>query len=218
VISLACASCGEKNEVESFLTAAQQHCVHCGQPIMGGALARPDTPLAPGEKPWERMEHAPAQITAGSRDTWVRGIATANFVFGGLYLACGLAVSASVSLLRTGMGKQAARDAGLTEAQITQASIISWVMIGVAVLMMIAGVGLLGRMAWGRYIALGLASVACVLAILAIINRAMFDAVLHVTYAGLSFFILLRPDVAAEFQRGGRPDPTPTDPPDESAE
>jgi hypothetical protein len=37
MIEMTCATCGEKTQVQSLLTAAQQPCLHCGHLLMGGA-------------------------------------------------------------------------------------------------------------------------------------------------------------------------------------
>ncbi|HEV3257911.1 MAG TPA: hypothetical protein VG013_13580 [Gemmataceae bacterium] len=44
---LACSRCGEKVEVQSFLTAAQQACPHCGSRVIGGH--EPDAPRSAAE-------------------------------------------------------------------------------------------------------------------------------------------------------------------------
>jgi MFS family permease len=48
VIEMTCQTCGEKVGVQSFLTAAQQPCVHCGQLLMGALSRGTRTARPPG--------------------------------------------------------------------------------------------------------------------------------------------------------------------------
>src|SRR5258708_32413039 len=99
MITLSCKGCGEKNQVESFLAAAQQNCMSCGMPLMGESLARP-TPRRGQPKPWEQLDQAPEQVGAGTRNISIQAVAYINFTFGALYLACGLLSWMGSSMLR----------------------------------------------------------------------------------------------------------------------
>lgn len=209
MISLSCKSCGEKNQVESFLAAAQQNCMNCGQPLMGGGLARP-APRHGEPKPWERLDQAPDQVGAGTRNISVQAVASINFLFGVLYLTSGLLFWISSSTL-----KNPALARGVTQEQLERARMILSIMTTVATLMglvmLLAGAGLLARAAWARYLALGLAGLSAVLGLLvvglAMMSKTRPDActlALYALHSGITFFVLLQPQVAAEF---GSPPP-----------
>lgn len=207
MITLKCKSCGEPNQVESFISASHQNCSSCGMPLMGGGLAMPGPRRSGDPKPWEQMENAPAQVTAGTRNITIKAVATINFFYGGLYLLCALMawMSSSMvserSLARNPQTKHVRLDEMKTAINIVA---ITFVVLGMP--MIVAGLGLLARMAWGRYLALGLAGLSAALTVYILIAATIAKArpdvcslIMTASYSGLTFFVLLQPHVAAEF-------------------
>jgi hypothetical protein len=211
MISMNCRNCGESNQIESFLTAAQQNCIHCGQPLMGESLSRPTTTRRGDPKPWERLEDAPAQIGAGTRNISIKAVASANFVFGALYVACGVFIWLGSSLVtQRSLTQSGQRDINLDELR-KGMNIIASIVVLLGLPMILASVGLLQRAAWGRYLALVLAGLSAGLCVLSVVLAAMARTqpdvcgiALYATYSGITFFVLLQPDVAAEFGSGRR--------------
>lgn len=206
MISMSCRSCGEKNEVESFLTAAQQNCKSCGSPLMGESLAQPRARR--GEpKPWERLDQAPAQVGAGTRNISIQIVAYLNFAYGALYVLCGLFLWTMGSVLGSKAGTAALREKG---QNVEDATMILNVMAAISVVlgmpMILAGVGLLSRLSWARYLALVLASLSALLALFnvgyTVMNHAKPDIcslIMYASYSGVTFFVLFQPEVAKEF-------------------
>jgi hypothetical protein len=207
--SLACTSCGEKNTVESFLTAPQKLCTKCGQPIMGGKAAQPDD----GRKPWERLEEAGDQIHAGSRDAWLRGIAGINFFYGFLYLIWGLFWVFASGLATSDMGKEAVRTSitlrtqGGTEYEgnRTVLYLMAYLSLGLAAALYISGYGLLQRSPWGRYMSLVVAGFVALLLISDVMNSMFLALIVHLTYVVATVYILFRRDVVNEFHPPATP-------------
>ena len=91
-------------------------------------------------------------------------------------------------------------------------TIMTTVATSMGLAMLLAGAGLLNRMAWSRYLALvlaGLSALLCLLVVgVAMMSKTRPDPWMLAMYAlhsGLTFFVLLQPEVAAEF--GSRPPP-----------
>jgi hypothetical protein len=214
MISMSCRSCGEKNDVESFLTAAQQNCKSCGSPLMGESLAQPTTRR--GEpKPWERLDQAPAQVGAGTRNISIQIVSYLNFSYGALYVACGLFFWTMGSVLDSKAGAAALRQKG---QNVDDAKMVFNIMAGVALLlglpMILAGVGLLSRSPWGRYLALVLASLSALLCVLNLgfsvmkqVTPDLCSLIMYASYSGVTFFVLVQPEVIREF--GGPPAESP---------
>jgi hypothetical protein len=215
MISMSCRSCGEKNDVESFLSAAQQNCKSCGSPLMGESLAQPAARR--GEpKPWERLDQAPAQVGAGTRNISIQIVAYLNFAYGALYMLCGLFFWIMGSVMDSKVMATAARQAqqqGKT-LDVAQAKMMFNILAAVAALlgipMILAGVGLLSRSPWARYLALVLATLSAGLAVFnvgyTVMNHAKPDLcslIMYASYSGMTFFVLFQPEVVREF--GGPP-------------
>lgn len=208
MISMSCRSCGEKNDVESFLSAAQQNCKSCGAPLMGESLAQP-TRRRGEPKPWERLEDAPAQVGAGTRNISIQIVAYLNFAFGALYILCGLFFWTMGSVVGSRSMAAAAMRQGKT-LDIEQAKMMFNILAAIAAVlgvpMILAGVGLLSRSPWGRYLALVLATLSALLAVFnlgyTIMNHAKPDLcslIMYATYSGVTFFVLFQPEVVQEF-------------------
>jgi hypothetical protein len=212
MISLSCAHCGEKNQVDSFLNAAEKLCASCGQPMMGGKLASQEQ--TDGRKPWERVEEVGDRLMAGSRDIWLQTIAGINFGYGSVTLLCGL-----IFWVFGGMADAAAKaQRGMQHAeQVQQAAtylhIFAYVTMFLGICTIVAGFGLKMRAPWGRYLGLFVAAIAGLMVVLDIANlavygvhsiRHMFYLALQITYTVATFYILFRKDVIREFHPPGR--------------
>jgi hypothetical protein len=210
MISMNCKSCGEANQVESFLTAAQQNCSSCGRPLMGESLAKPTSTRRGEPKPWERLEEAPAQVGAGTRNISIKAIASVNFLYGSLYVACGAFIwLGSGFVTQRSLSQSGQSNVNVDEFK-TMMTIIAGIVIMLGMPMIVAGAGLLQRAAWSRYLALVLAGLSALLCVWAVVGPMMLhrrpdvcSIILYATYSGITFFVLLQPEVAAEF--GSRP-------------
>lgn len=226
MISLSCRSCGEKNQCESFLAASQQNCMHCGRPLMGDSLVQ-SAPSRSGPKPWEQIENAPSQVTAGTRNIAIKIIAYFNFFYAALYLACGLLLWITSSMVPTSArlnapppsrpmppGRtvmppppQTQQNVNVKPEELQMVlNILAAIFVIVGLPMAAAGAGLLMRAPWGRYLALVLGSLAAILTVVnvgfAIAHHARPDLcslVMNISYAGVTFFVLFQADVIAEF-------------------
>lgn len=207
--SMNCRSCGEANQVESFLTAAQQDCSSCGRPLMGESLAQPTTARRGEPKPWERLEEAPAQVGAGTRNISIKAVASANFFYGALYVLCGLFIWITSSMVNPrALAKSGQPNVNVDEFR-TAMNIAAAIVVLLGMPMILAGAGLLQRAAWGRYLALVLAGLSILLCIfnvgVAMAAHRPPDVcgiTMYISYSAITFFVLLQPEVAAEFGSG----------------
>jgi hypothetical protein len=208
MFSLACKHCGQQNQVESLLTAAQKLCQHCGQPILGDRIVEHPEASRSSAKPWEDLTKAGDDIYAGSRSMWLNGVSYVNFVSGVLNLLCGLQTFL-LSNLATSVAASKASARGATTEQIKEAgtllNILAIAMIVSALLMFAAGVGLRYRLRWGRYLTLGIASLAALACVDNVINVQIGAMLRNGLYALACFYILFRPDVIREFHQAKAP-------------
>ncbi len=204
--TLSCKHCGEKNEVESLLKAAETPCKSCGQPVMGDRIA-PETESPGGRplEPWEKALETNDQFQAGTRDAGITMIAKVNWSYGVLFILFAVlcAVSDTVAITsRHRMGEPPAQRMEFSPA------IMAGVMFVLGLLMLLSGFGLRVRAPWARHLGLVVAGLAGLLFIGGIILMAKIKALIMLgTYTGLAFFFLLRADVAAEFGRRKTSDP-----------
>jgi hypothetical protein len=147
----------------------------------------------------------------------VTAVAIMNFVFGALWLVCGLMVTLGGGIFAAFMPQimeQAGKDPNMTEEQRQQleqfgkigGGAVGGIIMVIGIAMMLigptaiaAGIGVLKRRNWGRILTIVLGILAGLLALLSLSQLEFCSGIFYAIYAGTVLAILFNSRYAAEF-------------------
>jgi hypothetical protein len=166
----------------------------------------------PDHEPEYQPEYAPGGYRP--RSGAVTAVAIINFVLGGLQIVCGLIFLLAASWI-FGAGQEVGRQS--TDPEVRRlasqgggflASIaggIAVVILIIAAVMIVAGIGVVNRRQWGRILTLVLGAISGIFALLSLLGitanplQALIGLALYGGYTALTYVVLLNSQNAREF-------------------
>jgi hypothetical protein len=217
MIRLRCSSCGQEVQVASLITAASQVCVACGRIVIGGGAPPERTAEAPAEQWRYDDEPAPTPAKLAEQSIWITLLGLYLIVTGSpgllLVLCCGGLVAPSLlapgdfkeEIPRKNKGKvvATAADDDLEEADVGAKAAVAVALVffgSLFGLQCLAGVGVLRRRQWGRFLTLGSSGLLCLGAFVVALfgGSIVFIVVLFLAFA-VTAVVLLSERATAEF-------------------
>ncbi len=213
MIRLSCSSCGQTVEVASMIAAGSQPCPACGRLIIGGGVP-PGARGEPAPTRWAYEDEEDARSRPKSVGITILGICVILTGSMGLLCTtcCGLLVGnpAFHRGMHEGMAKSGAGQADEMDIM-AAANVISTVLIATVIFLgvvsgglVLAGIGVLRRRQWGRFMTLACGVLVCLGAFF-IALQGVHDSIVIFTIVVLflvfavTAFLLMTEGAVAEF-------------------